>query len=137
MQPFPWLQEIPLIAIQISKDRHASIGHVLWRPRELNPLGAVVRVVTLEVVCVQKEEDSAASLVPHVARLLRVCRSSQENSALPTTWRPDNNPALGLLQLRVFDEFKAQYAYIESDGLVVLAYYHRDKTECLWHSRMM
>ena len=78
----PWLDEIPEIAVKVSEHGHGSVGLLLGLADERDTFSLVVRIVAIEVVSVEKQEDASARLVAHVCGLFSGGRASQEKARL-------------------------------------------------------
>src|SRR3546814_7767072 len=111
---------IPTIAIKVLEHGHRAIGLVAGLADELHASGDKAIVVSPEVVGLQEQEDTAASLIADEDRLLRRRCAGEKQRCSRAACRRDNDPTLVLLgACGVLKEFKAEHADVEGNCIIV------------------
>src|SRR5882757_1798545 len=94
----PQLQQVPQIPVQVFEDSNGPVSFDLGLPHERNPPLDVVRIVSPEVVGIEKQKDSATRLIAYECFLLGR-RGSREHQARAVGSRGcDHHPALVLFR---------------------------------------
>jgi hypothetical protein len=74
------LHQIPLVAVEVLEHSYCSVFFCFWLTDEVDTCGSVGVKVSPEVVCVEKQEDSAARLVTNPRSLMLICGASQQQA---------------------------------------------------------
>jgi hypothetical protein len=93
-------------------------------------------IVAVEVVGIEKEADPAASLVSDPGMLGAGIGTGEEQRRAAAAGRRDHDPALVLLDDRIFEQVEAECLDVEGDGLVVFTDDEADETD-IGHGSMM
>ena len=87
------LQKVPLVAVEIFEDRDDAIGFVSRCLQKFDIVGPHLTVVAPEIIGVEKQENTPASLIADGVRLLGHSGLSEKETGAVGVWRPDNQPA--------------------------------------------
>lgn len=102
------LNQVPAIAERIAENRHCAIGFAAWffpkfhTVRRKNPMNAV------KIICFEKKPDPAAGLVVNGGNLALIIGPGQRQARVIACRRADDDPALDLIRLDIFDQVKAE-----------------------------
>ena len=106
----------------LSDDSLALARLALGFPHERNPERDQFGIVPPEVIGIEKQKDSATSLVAYEWLLLRRRGSREQQARTNGSWGRDHHPALVLFGLvDVLDQPEVQLLRIELNGLIVVA----------------
>src|SRR5258706_14737437 len=89
----PQLQQVPQIPVQVFEDSNGPVGFDLGLPDERNPPLDVGRIISPEVVGIEKKKDSATRLVAYEWFLLRRRGSREHQARAAGSWGCDHHPA--------------------------------------------
>ncbi len=128
------MDEIPAIAIEISKDGHGPIRGVTGLAHKVNAEGAQPLVVAPEVIGLQKKKDSSTALVADGLRLFWCGGTRQQQRCSARTRRRDHDPAFILRRLAcILDELETEFADIKVERFVIIAHHQRNVDNRLLH----
>jgi len=129
------LQKVPLVAVEIFEDRDDAIGFVSRCLQKFDIVGPHLTVVAPEIIGVEKQENTPASLIADGVRLLGHSGLSEKDTGAVGVWRRDDQPALVIGKGRVFNETEAEGLREEGESLIVVVHEERDVSEVLRHGR--
>ena len=80
---FDRLNEINQVSIQICKDADCAIVFSGWLTHNPDLMGKEVGIVSLKIICIEKEKDPAARLIPDMSCLRFIgCFGEQDPAAI-------------------------------------------------------
>lgn len=129
------LQKVPLVAVEVFEDDDHAIGFVTRGLEKFDIVGLHLTVVAPEIIGVEKQENTSASLIADGVRLLGCSGLNEKETGAVGVWRRDNQPALVIGKGRVFNEAKAEGLREEGESLIVAVHEERDVSEVLRHGR--
>ena len=129
------LQKVPLVAVEVFEDGDDAIGFVSRGLEKFDIVGLHLTVVAPEIIGVQKQENTSASLIADGLRLLGCSGLSEQETGAVGVWRPDNQPALVIGKRCVFNEAEAEGLREEGESLIVVVHEECDVSEVLRHGR--
>ena len=130
------LQQVPKIPVQVSENSNCAVRLAFWFPHERNPERNHVVVISPEVVGIEKQKDSATSLVANEWFLLRLRGSREYQARTVGSWGCDHHPTFVLFRLvSILDQREVQFLRIKLNGLIVVANDERYMNDGLLHIR--
>src|SRR5579872_1501976 len=127
------LQQIPLSAPGIDKDRYQPIGLATRLFQEIDPAPEQILVIPPEIVGVKKKADPSPGLVANTGPLTPVARNREHERCAWARRRCDNNPAPGRREGGVFDNRKAEDIAEKGEPVVISRHKNRDHRETSEH----
>jgi len=129
------LQKVPLVAVEIFEDSDDAVEFVTRCLQKIDIVGPHPTVVAPEIIGVEKQENTFASLIADGVRLLGRSGLSEKETGAVGVWRCDDQPALVIGKGRVFNEVEAEGLREEGESLLVVVHEERDVSEVLRHGR--
>ena len=123
-------QKIPMVALEIKKDRYLTIGFHAARRNEPNAGGPCPCIRCVEVIDAEKEPDAFRELLADDLFLADAVRAREQDPRSGTRWS-HHYPAFGATVVRerwdVFDQLELQDIDEEVDGRAVLPHHERNQ----------
>jgi len=119
------LEQIPFVAIEITKNRHRSVVFVAGFLEKLDSSPKKRGVIPGKIIGVQKQKNPATGLVADCGEFGVVLRPGQHEAAATRCGararRRHEDPTLARGERSILNQAKAQHAYVVSNRLVVVA----------------
>ncbi|MCY1301050.1 hypothetical protein D9M70_506390 [compost metagenome] len=125
-----------MVAERIAEDRHCAIGLVARRFQKGDAFGQHRRMVASEIVGEQEEADAAAGLVADRRLLAFAVGLGKQQRSLDRAPGTDDDPALAIVEPRVFHEVEAELAAIEGDAGIVVRHDQGNACDRLAHQSL-
>lgn len=127
------LDQVPEISIQIFEDGDGAVGLFFGLADEFDLVCLEGAIVAPEVVGMEEEEDAASGLVADARGLLGRGGAGEQQVGSGGAGGSDEDPALAVAHIGVFEEPEAEDVGVVGEGFVVVADDESDVSEGLGH----